>query len=136
MDGYFDERGMPVLALTVSPHGSRITALIDTGFDGELLVYHDQLRAIGVDVVFDRAEQLRLADGSEVTLLGSTLTIDWHGEPRRVNLDVVPTRAPPRGHEPFLVVGYYAILSSSSIFRPAPSEFRAEPTRRPSPSVT
>jgi predicted aspartyl protease len=94
MNAYFDERGMPVLDLVVSPHGSRITALIDTGFDGEFLVYHDQLRAIGVDVVFDRAEQLRLADGSEVTLLGAALTIDWHGEPRRVNLDVVPTRAP------------------------------------------
>ena len=96
MDGRLDERGMPVLDVAVLPHASRITALIDTGFDGELLVYHDQLRAIGVDVVFDRAEQLRLADGSEVTLLGSTLTIDWHGEPRRVNLDVVPTKAPQR----------------------------------------
>lgn len=81
MDGHLDERGMPVLDLAVSPHAGRITTLIDTGFDGELLVYHDQLRAIGVDVVFDRAEQLRLADGSEVTLLGATLTIDWHGNP-------------------------------------------------------
>lgn len=94
MEGRLDPQGLPVLDLQLGTSGTRITALVDTGFDGELLLTNDQLRAAGIEVVFDRADQVRLADGSEVMLFGTTLEIDWHGEPRAVTADVVPASAP------------------------------------------
>ena len=41
-----------------------------------------------------RIVQARLADGSDATLLGATLIIDWFGELRPVRADIVPAIRP------------------------------------------
>jgi hypothetical protein len=42
----------------------------------------------------DRVVQGRLADGSEATLLGAPLVVDWLGEQRSVRADLVPAIRP------------------------------------------
>lgn len=98
IEGRLDDFGLPLLDLRIIPSANRLAALIDTGFDGELVVYYDDLRSAGIEVAFDRVVQARLADGSQATLLGATLTVDWFGEPRAVNADVVPALRPAGTH--------------------------------------
>jgi predicted aspartyl protease len=98
IEGQLDDVGFPLLALRLIPSTRPLTVLIDTGFDGELMVYHDDLHAAGVEAVFDRAVQARLADGSQVTLLGAMLTVDWFGEPQRIHADVVPAIRPAHAY--------------------------------------
>ena len=93
IEGHLDDQGMPFIDLRILPAQTAMATLIDTGFDGDLLVYYDDLRRIGVEVAADRIVQARLADGSDATLLGAVLTIDWFGEPQRVRADIVPDSA-------------------------------------------
>ena len=48
MEGRLDERGVPLIGLRLIPSPRQLSAIVDTGFDGELLVYYDDLRSIGV----------------------------------------------------------------------------------------
>ena len=94
IEGHIDDQGMPLIDLQLIPSRSALTALLDTGFDGELLVYYDDLRRAGIEVAADRIVQARLADGSDATLLGAPLIIDWFGELRPVRADIVPAIRP------------------------------------------
>lgn len=101
LEGRLDDAGFPLLDLRLIPSPRPLTALIDTGFDGELMVYYDDLRAAGIEAVFDRAVQARLADGSSTTLLGTILTVEWFDGPRQVHVDVVPAIRPAHAY-PFI----------------------------------
>ena len=94
IEGHLDDQGMPFIDLQLIPSRSARTALLDTGFDGELLVYYDDLHRAGIEVAADRIVQARLADGSDATLLGATLIIAWFGELRPVRADIVPAIRP------------------------------------------
>jgi len=85
---------MPFVDLSLAGATRFLPALLDTGYDGELLVYYDDLRGIGIEARVDRVVQARLADGSDATLLGASLTIDWLGEARSVQADIVPAIRP------------------------------------------
>ena len=48
IEGHLDDQGMPVIDLQLLPSRSALTALLDTGFDGALLVFYDDLRRAGI----------------------------------------------------------------------------------------
>ncbi len=101
IEGRLDDTGFPLLDLRLIPSTRPLTVLVDTGFDGELMLYHDDLRATGIEAVFDHDIQVRLADGSLTSFLGTTLTLEWFGRPGRVSVDVVPAIRPARAY-PFI----------------------------------
>lgn len=94
IEGLLNADGLPVIALELVGGTRPLTVLIDTGFDGDLLVYYDDLRGIGIEAQVDRIVQARLADGSEATLLGAMLTVNWYGDARAVRADLVPAIRP------------------------------------------
>ena len=94
IEGRLNDDGLPVIALDLIGGTRPLAALVDTGFDGELLVYYDDLRSIGIEARVDRIVQARLADGSEATLLGAMLTVNWYGDARAVRADLVPAIRP------------------------------------------
>ena len=69
--GRLDDLGFPVIELLFVGGQGPLTAVLDTGFDGELLLYYDDLLGIGLEPRVDRVVQGRLADGTEATLLGA-----------------------------------------------------------------
>ena len=94
MDGRLDGNGQPVIPVRFLGATVPITLLIDTGFDGELLLYAEQLSRIGVPATYQDMTRVRLADGSEVTFFIANATVEWQGEPRTVSIDVIPRPAP------------------------------------------
>jgi predicted aspartyl protease len=98
IEGRLDDTGFPLVDLQVVPSARTLAMLIDTGFDGELMLYHDDLRAAGIEAVFDHDVQVRLADGTLTSFLGTTLTIEWFGQPRRISVDVVPAIRPAHAY--------------------------------------
>ena len=95
MDGRLDGNGQPVIPVRFLGATVPITLLIDTGFDGELLLYAEQLSRIGIPATYQDMTRVRLADGSEATFFIASATVDWQGEPRTVSIDVIPRPAPP-----------------------------------------
>ena len=95
MDGYLDDSGSPRLVIHVAGATASLAALIDTGFDGELLTYVGPLDAIGVRPVYNDVASFRLADGNEATFFVTTLRITWHDTARDANVHIVPAAAPP-----------------------------------------
>jgi len=94
MDGFLDDRGMPRLAIRFVGATASLTAVIDTGFEGDLLAYMDQLDAIGLRPPYRDIARFRLADGNEATFFVAALRIIWHDAQRDIDLDVVPATAP------------------------------------------
>ncbi len=94
MDGRLDGNGQPVIPVRFLGAAVPITLLIDTGFDGELLLYAEQLSRIGIPATYQDMTRVRLADGSETTFFIASATVEWQGEPRAVSIDVIPRPAP------------------------------------------
>jgi hypothetical protein len=47
--GQLDDLGFPVIELSFVGGNSPLTAVLDTGFDGELLLYYDDLLGTGLE---------------------------------------------------------------------------------------
>lgn len=95
MDGRLDGNGQPVIPVRFLGATVPLTLLIDTGFDGELLLYPEQLSRLGIPATYQDMTRVRLADGSEATFFIASATVEWQGEPRPVSIDVIPRPAPP-----------------------------------------
>ena len=95
MDGRLDEHGQPVIEIRLGRSTDPFTFLIDTGFDGEMLLYEDQLSQAGIRLIYQDMTRARLADGSEATFFVAAATVQWHGEVREISIDVIPRAAPP-----------------------------------------
>ena len=94
MDGRLDERGQPVLDLSLAGVADSLPVLIDTGFDGELIAYQDQLVQINLQPSYRDVERVRLADGTLVVTLVTNVAVSWHGAFRPVTVNVVTQDAP------------------------------------------
>ena len=100
MDGRLDEHGQPVIPVRLFGTTDPLTLLIDTGFDGEMLLYEDQLSRAGIPPTYQDMTRVRLADGSEATFFIATANVEWHGEPRPARRPGTPESArgwPERG---------------------------------------
>ncbi len=95
MEGHLDEHGQPVIEIRLAGSTDPFTFLIDTGFDGEMLLYEHQLSRAGIPLIYQDMTRARLADGSEATFFVMTASVEWHGEAREVSIDVIPRAAPP-----------------------------------------
>jgi clan AA aspartic protease len=81
IDGYFNMRGEPVIRLDVG--SSRIEVLVDTGFNGGLII-PDQL-AKELDLTYDRGlEEFCTATGATFLASGCSMEISWFGQAIRV----------------------------------------------------
>jgi hypothetical protein len=90
VEGRLDERGLPLLDIRLAGASAAIAVRIDTAFDGELLLYTDQVAGAGLDLVYRDMEMYRLADGTERPLPIALVPVDWHGRPRSTRVNVVP----------------------------------------------
>jgi clan AA aspartic protease len=77
IDGYFNSVGEPAVRLDLGSSG--IEVLIDTGFNGHLII-SDQI-AEGLDVKYDRGlEEFYSVTGEIILASGCSLEIHWLGE--------------------------------------------------------
>ena len=63
-------------------HAHTIELVVDTGFDGDLILPQPFLQRLGLQPLDDFLSTL--ADGSDIALTGYECRVMWHGRPRRV----------------------------------------------------
>ncbi|MEK7659411.1 MAG: hypothetical protein AAB338_02025 [Patescibacteria group bacterium] len=96
MEGWIDEHGHPVMPVQLIGLEDPIVALIDTGFNRELIVYEEHSQQAQL-VIESESVSVLLADGSQEEFLRTEGVIEWFGEPRRVDILVIPGQAPRKG---------------------------------------
>ena len=86
--GSIDERGRPVVRIE-GKHDS-VLVMVDTGFNGDLMVTRAAARQLGVDPDEDETV-VELGDGRRVTLMEARATIRWLDKDRRARILVSDT---------------------------------------------
>ncbi len=66
-------------------NGDDLLLVVDTGFNGDLMVTRRAASVLGVDAQSDEAD-VELGDGTTARLLEGATTIDWLDEKRRVRV--------------------------------------------------
>lgn len=80
IDGYFNAYGEPVLRLDLG--SSAIEVLIDTGFDGSLIVPSEV--ADGIEQVFEGFEEFHSVTGHIFVAAAYSMEINWLGQRTKV----------------------------------------------------
>ena len=81
--GAVDLRGRPVIR--IEGKQDSILVVVDTGFNGDLMVSRDAARLLGVDPIAREAE-IELGDGRTVQVNEASATITWLEHERRVRV--------------------------------------------------
>ena len=84
--GYFNERNEPVIKLDLG--GLDIEVLVDTGFDGSLIV--PTKLAEGLDLKFEGPEEFLSVTGEIVSAFAHSMEIDWLGKRIRIPVATSP----------------------------------------------
>jgi predicted aspartyl protease len=102
--GRIDHRGRPVLRLE-TPAGVSFLALVDTGFNGQLLLSDQDARALGFQVDATAVTASLAGDIIEKMNSGRGI-INWMGSQRRIELIVGSQRpALRRDDDPIALIG-------------------------------
>ncbi len=105
--GSIDRRYRPLLRLARSGAGEGFLALLDTGFNGELMCDTAVVAPLNIQPS-GRIEEVELAGGVKLHAQFGWLTIDWLGRPRRVSVLVAAIdeeQRTKRDGEPIALVG-------------------------------
>ena len=81
--GSVDDRGRPVVRLEIQ--GDSLLVLIDTGFNGTLMVTRAAARLLGVNPLGDETS-IELGNGTTAQVFEAQTTIAWLGENRLVRV--------------------------------------------------
>ncbi len=86
LEGYFDEHLSPRIEITLRGRSKRrrVWVVVDTGFNGELLLPRSLLEDLGFR--YSMTSEAELADGSIVETTLYSGTIRWFGEERTVQV--------------------------------------------------
>jgi predicted aspartyl protease len=103
--GSVDLRGRPVVRIGRADGGDDFLAVVDTGFNGELLVSEEDVERIGV-AVSRVAATVELAGGLLQDVVQAKIEIMWMGRPRLVDI-FIGIESTLRKHidEPIALVG-------------------------------
>lgn len=83
--GSVDQRRRPIIRLQISGARDDVVALLDTGFNGELLVAQQDVQRLGVNVR-PLSSQAIMGDGSVVEVRRGDCSIMWLGSTRRTEV--------------------------------------------------
>ena len=102
--GSIDQLVRPLVRLQLLEVGEEFLALIDTGFNGELMMGVDAARETGV--VFDeKLATVEYASGEVREVFEGRLEIHWLGRRHRVSVLVSDSIPPPRTDAPVAMIG-------------------------------
>lgn len=100
--GAVDDRGRPTIRLRGT--SDDFLVIVDTGFNGNLLLTRSAAQMLGVDPQRDETE-VELGDGTRAQLYEADARLNWLGESRRVRVLVSNTWIPTRADDPVGLLG-------------------------------
>jgi len=104
--GSVDERGRPVVR--IEGRQESVLAIVDTGFNGDLMVTRDAATLLGADPL-RRETEVELGDGRTVRVYETRATIMWLDRERRVRV-LVSDEWTTIGDEPVGLLGTDLLL--------------------------
>jgi predicted aspartyl protease len=110
MTGSVDHLKRPIFRLRVDQQDDELLVMIDTGFNGQLMLTAEQASALQVKP-FGYEQPVMLGDGSEIKVGRGSITIEWFGRLRTVDVHIAPKSAKPHRQSAPL-----ALLGTSLIF--------------------
>ena len=123
--GHYSDAGLPVVDLRVLGRESltySIEAIVDTGFNGTVLVFEADARAMGWAQT-SRFHDVFLADGSACRAYWTTAHLSWFGEKRAWDVLVIPKERPRSGN---CLVGMGLLRGTSVLLGGSKVEVRPE----------
>jgi predicted aspartyl protease len=105
MRGSIDGQFRPMLRILRTDGRDDLIGLVDSGFNGTILVHETDLDACGFRLREGQSDAT-LANGQKVTLDSAVGVIDWFGKARRVEVLVTREAKPPqKPDDPVLLLG-------------------------------
>lgn len=104
LQGHVDALGRPIVALVSLATGDPFIALIDTGFNGWLMVSGADAPTLGVRFIQD-FETLRMADGRSVQVRSGRLVVEWLGRRREIEVFVSDEPSQAGEGQPIALIG-------------------------------
>ena len=83
--GHVDSRGRPLLRVEIPARDDALLVLVDTGFNGEVMLSRAVALQLGL-VLHDIRSIVQLADGRTRTVQSASVVIVWLGQTRRVEV--------------------------------------------------
>jgi len=113
--GHVDARDRPIVSLSVPDQEDGIPVVIDTGFNGELLIHSTDIDRIGCNLT-DLTVTAEFAGRQRQLLNRARGRLVWFGRQRDVDVLVAMTNAPrsPTADEPIGLLGT-ALLSPHTL---------------------
>ncbi len=103
--GGVDQRGRPLIRITVIGFDDELVAMVDTGFNGELLMSEKVAADWGISPV-GIAAKLELGDGSKIFAGRATVAVLWMGKRRAIAVQITPsTKGKKQADEPVALIG-------------------------------
>ena len=102
--GHVDPLGRPIVSVVSASSGDPFLAMVDTGFNGWLMVSSVDAPSIGVRIARD-LRSVQMGDGRAVSVRSGRVVLDWLGS--RIEVEVFISDEPSRGGEgrPIALVG-------------------------------
>jgi predicted aspartyl protease len=109
--GHVDDRNRPIVPLSIPGLEDAVLALVDTGFNGQILVNASDVDHLRFSA-FDSREEVELADREQHVLVRGQGDIIWFGRPQRVYVFIAEAERPRAAlpDEPVAMLGT-ALLS-------------------------
>jgi predicted aspartyl protease len=103
--GSVDQRGSPIIRIAVVGFDDEMVAMVDTGFNGELLISENDAAAWGIAPV-GIAARLELGDGSRIFARRGTASIIWMGKRCEIGVQITPAaKGSKQVDEPIALIG-------------------------------
>ena len=103
--GSVDLRGRPLIRITVIGFDDELVAMVDTGFNGELLMSEKVAAEWGISPV-GLAAKLELGDGSKIFAGRGTVPVFWMGKRRAIAVQITPSnKGKKQSSEPVALIG-------------------------------
>jgi predicted aspartyl protease len=103
--GGVDQRGRPLVRIKFIGFDDELVAMVDTGFNGELLMSENDAAAWGI-IPVGIAAKLELGDGSKIIAGRGTAAISWMGKRHAIAVQITPSaKGKRRPDEPVALIG-------------------------------
>jgi predicted aspartyl protease len=89
--GHVDPRGRPIISVSISGEEDAFPFVVDTGFNGELLLHDSQIIRHRCELR-GLNESIELADGATRMLMLARTRIIWFGQSLNVDVLISPTQ--------------------------------------------
>ena len=102
--GSVDGRHRPLIRVRFVGRDDDVLAIVDTGFNGQVMMASGDARLLGVTLLEDN-EEVELGHGKKVDVRLGEVRIEWLDEQHRVSVFVSERPEPTREGEPVMLLG-------------------------------